>query len=230
MIKSLAAIALIALFLAWNNVPKALTQEDRLYLSRYLALMPIEAQQLSEIPYDSLSYGQQLKLIQGIQRAVLSHNPPGRGIPEGKSRAPRQMYEHQSGLCFDRSYLIEKIAVFLHIPNRHISAFVSPDTRSKASLLLSKRAQSHALSELYTRKGWLLLDPDTLWIALDDQNQPVGAARLKADIRWQTPPPTQSRAYYNSKSLLIKGLYSRHGRFFAPFLPFPDVRWQEVIL
>lgn len=65
MIKSLAAITLIALFLAWNNVSKALIQEDRIYLSRYLALMPIEAQQLSKIPYDSLSYGQQLKIIQG---------------------------------------------------------------------------------------------------------------------------------------------------------------------
>lgn len=70
---------------------------------------------------------------------------------------------------------------------------------------------SHALTEAKTAEGWVMVDSNTRWIG-------------PPAISSQLPPAILARPH-----ALIYGLYSRHGRFYWPYLPIPDVNWRELL-
>ena len=65
---------------------------------------------------------------------------------------------------------------------------------------------SHAVSDVLTVDGWLRVDSNEAWVSVDG------------------PPPNPIYG-----GLAIIGLYSQHGRFYAPFTPIPDVNWRELV-
>lgn len=220
------------IFLYWNNVSKYPGNRDEPYIQKYLNKLDQAGREQLAKNYADLTYSDQLVLLESIQKLVQAHNPVGRGIPEGQDRGAKSMYHFRSGLCYDRSFLLEQICSQLQIPTRHISLFIQPSGKSTLATLLSKGVRSHAATEAYTRAGWLIVEPDSPWLGLDNQGKPTSFQGLKkrvAEPNWLESPPSSTQVFYQGDSIIaVYGLFSRHGRFFSPYLPFPDLRWQEV--
>ena len=98
--------------------------------------------------------------------------------------------------------------------------------------LLTPGDPSHAVSEVLTRRGWLVVDSNTRWLALDRSSAPVSIAAVRASaagrapIAWRQPPPF---AIYRHPFVFVYGLYSRHGEFYPPYDFVPDVNYAELM-
>jgi Transglutaminase-like superfamily len=201
--------ALITSFLWWQNVDTDPTPEDRAATRAILAP----------------SYQKELDLIRYVQAQVLARSPENRSIPKGQTRELADVMREGRGLCFDRSRAIEKALESLGFETRHVAVY-----GSLLAALLPGIA-SHALSEVRTTRGWMLVDSVSLWIGIDANQEPVSADRLSAagadGIDWpQDQPPINE--LFEQDFVHVYGLFSRHGQFYPPWTPFPDVNWREL--
>lgn len=216
-------VALVS-YLYVGSVSDELTSEDISYISKYFGL---ERKKYNEI----LSYEEQIDFIVGIQGRVLELSPGNNGIPVGKSREPKDLIELRSGLCFDRSRSIEKVLNYYGFVTRHI--FVADNSEKYFPLFLFFRGgvSSHAITEVLTSKGWLVVESTEQWVSVDKNNNPLSLAEIKdkidmgEGIGWISKPA--SGIYYNNFSY-IYGLYSRYGMFYAPFLFGPEFNVKQL--
>ena len=208
------------------NVDRTLTAEDREYIQLYLPHVP-------EGVAPSLTYADQIILIERAQRAVFERTTGWVGIPEGQPREPKELYLSRSGMCYDRSRVLEKIFVYLGFPTRHLSLFTREANVAAWITLLFHHVPSHAISEVLTKKGWLMVDSNTLWVSLDAKFNPVSVPELQRRglfTKWYKPIINKDRQIYNTNFILVYGLYSRHGRFYPPFIPgIPDFRIRGLL-
>ena len=228
-----ALLAILIAVTAWtHNVPKSPTEEDITFIHAML-----EARNsgglTGQVP---VTFEQEIGIIRAVQDAVLARAPEDRGLPMGSPREPRSLYEARFGLCYDRSRAIEKALMLFGFEVRHISAYSTDETGSAIVSLLTPQVDSHAITEVNTSRGWLLVDSNARWISLDAGNRPWGASELKRAADSRLPIPEwngNNRAEMNklfSKSFVyLPGLYSRHGQFYPPFTPIPDVNWYDFI-
>jgi len=210
---ALASSLLTATVLAglwWHAVPTDPTAEDRLAVHHILAP----------------TYQDEIAMIALVQARVLAASPLAAGIPKGQPREPADLLRAGGGLCFDRSRAIEKALAALGFQTRHIALY-----RDLEALVLPG-VGSHALTEVRTAEGWLLVDSVSPWLGLDEAGQPVSAARARlGDVRWGMPLPTSGGTELLARPgfLFVRGLYSRHGQFFPPYWPFPDIAWRDFL-
>lgn len=210
-----------------HNVPTTLTDADRLVIERVLDGISIPAD-----PMDDLSFEEQVGEIRMIQQAVFRMAPGEEGIPLGQTREPADLKHAGGGLCYDRSRSIEKFLKFAGFQTRHVSLYSITKTDSPLLSLLSPGTESHALSEVKTAEGWLLVDSLTDWLGLDQAGMPVTAEAM-ADalaegrpIQFLQPPPMP---LLNAPFVAVYGLYSRNGEFYPPFDRVPDVNFGELL-
>ena len=99
-----------------------------------------------------------------------------------------------------------------------LGALATPDTLS------------HALTEVRTRRGWMIVDSKTRWAGLTADGRPIDLreVREKADQRWSEAVRAPLPEIYGAPFTWVYGLYSRHGRFYPPYNPIPDVNWAEL--
>ena len=71
---------------------------------------------------------------------------------------------------------------------------------------------------------WIGLTRDGKTISLEDLQGP-GAARLA----WDQRVLDKHHEIFRQEFTYVPGLYSRHGRFYAPFTPVPDVNWPDLL-
>jgi glycosyltransferase involved in cell wall biosynthesis len=212
-------------FLAWSAVDNNLTPEDAHFAAAFLPA-PFK---LAE----GAAYPEELAFIRLVQRSVLDIAQGNNGIPFGQPREPRNLYEAGSGLCYDRSRSIEKILRYHGFRTRHVAVYSTVVTGSAVRSLLTPGTDSHAITEVLTRKGWLVVDSNHPWVSVQNDGDPVPLARIHAaampggvPIAWQDSPPV---AIYRDPFTFIYGLYSRHGRFYAPYNFVPDVHYGELL-
>lgn len=148
-----------------------------------------------------------LFIVRAVQHAVLSAAPRDVGIPFGQSREPADLLVAGTGLCYDRSRSIEKALRLAGFKARHV-------------FLWRAGEGSHAVTEALTVGGWLVVDSNEPWVSLD-AGAPVGLREL-GEATIDPPHPVYG-------GIAIVGLYSKHGRFYPPFTPIPDVSWWEVL-
>ena len=227
-------LAILIAVTAWtHNVPKSPTQEDITFIHAML-----EARNSGVLNGQApITFEQEIRIITAVQDAVLAHAPENNGLPMGSPREPKALYNARFGLCYDRSRAIEKALMLFGFEVRHISAYSTDETGSAVVSLLTPQVDSHAVTEVKTARGWLLVDSNARWISLDAGDRPWGAPELKRAAISQLPMPEWSgnnRAAMNklfSKSFVyLPGLYSRHGQFYPPFTPIPDVNWHDFIV
>lgn len=225
-----ASLVLVLLaFISYCNVDRTLTDEDRQYIHLYLPGVP-------EGIAPTLSFEEQIRLIEHAQQAVHQRTTGWDGIPEGQPREPKQLYLGRTGMCYDRSRVLEKIFTYLGFPNRHLAMFErEPNVHAYTTILLH-HVSSHAISEVKTKKGWLMVDSNTLWLSLNDDYQPVSMPQLQQrykhgeTIHWANPIVTEFDNFYNSRCIALYGLYSRHGRFYPPYISgVPDYRVRGLL-
>ncbi len=181
-------------------------------------------------PKQPLSFDQQILLIKRIQGRVLDKSPIGVPIPEYESREPEDLIRNQSGLCYDRSRTLDKLYTWLGFEVRHVYIlyFKHPVTGEELSplrALATYGTETHAVTEVKTHKGWIVIDSNSNWISLTRDGNPVGAHDIFARAADFDNLPN----YFNQSYLAIRGMYSRRGQFYRPFIPYPELNWIDFL-
>ena len=210
--------------LSYNAVDNSLSQLDKQYISKYL----VEVRSLPGKP----TYEDEVNFIRSVQHAVLSVAPDGEGIPFGQKREPRELYEVKLGSCFDRSRVIEKILRYSGFDARHVFMLSTEQVGSAIKAIMTVGVSSHAVTEVLTKKGWLVVDSNAQWVSTDAEGRPISFQKMQYDIehsvaiRWGTKPPS---FIYAKPVIVIYGLYSRHGYFYPPYNVVPDINYGELL-
>lgn len=220
---SLSFIFCIAAILLHHEVNNSLSVEDKRYIPLYLK----NVDPLPAIP----TYEDQLKFIISVQHSVLKNVSENVGLPFDQLREPKELYEAKTGLCYDRSRVIEKILNFSGFETRHIAMFSTEKTNSSFKSIITPGIPSHAITEVLTKNGWLIVDSNYPWVSLNAKRNPISIDKLKSDIDkaasmlWDEAPPIN---IYLESFTFIYGLYSRHGHFYPPYNFLPDVHYGEL--
>lgn len=225
---------MIGLFVATaaaHNVSTEVTDEDRYYGSQILERAGYDP---AIGAFGDLSrFENQVSAILAVQDAVLTATPIGKGLEHGRPREPKDVLAEGKGICFDRSRTIEKILASFGFEVRHLAIY-SAREHGPLRALVTPYTDSHALTEVKTRKGWMLVDSNARWIGLD----PSGDIYSAEDIQGQDPftmtwapevPESISWPLFNERFTYVIGLYSRHGGFFPPYNPVPDVNYAQLL-
>ena len=163
----------------------------------------------------TLNYDEQIKLIANLQSQVLDKFPIGDGIPLFEEREPANLNTYRRGLCFDRSRYLDKLLKYKGFSTRHI--YILYDTGENFIIsLLTKGHPSHAVTQVLTQRGWLVVDSNSNYLALDKNNTPISLDELEAE----NPEFSES---FRKKFWAIIGLYSRNGAFYKPYLLVPEL-------
>lgn len=218
---------------ALHNVGTAPTAEDRDYGARIVGAAGYDAGALLQPP---AGFAEEIRLIAAVQDAVLRIAPGTKPLPHGQSREPRDLWELRQGWCFDRSRGIEKILAAAGMEVRHLAAYRTDDRSRLLSLLTPDRSgeRSHALSEVRTRRGWMLVDSNARWFGLDTEGRVWSAEALQGRdpfaMAWAPEVPEAiSWPGFGGPFTYVIGLYSRHGGFFPPYTPVPDVNYADLL-
>ncbi|GAB4337661.1 MAG: hypothetical protein Kow0037_20670 [Calditrichia bacterium] len=219
-----ATFSIVAFILFFNAVDNSLTEEDIIYLKKIVDLPKVNS--------DTLSYEEQIELISHIQNAVLEVAPINKGIELNRKREPKDLLQAGHGLCFDRSRVIEKILKYYGFKTRHIFMYARQGASCFLQPLLQPGIPSHALTEVLTKNGWLIVDSNHKWLSITKDNKPISVNQFSKaflngrSINWKTVLPNE---VYREPFYYIYGLYSRHGKFYPPFNAIPDINYSELI-
>lgn len=225
---SLVFIACLAT-LNYHGVPNNITAEDAVYISKIY-----DASSTAPIAQKATSFAQQIGQIRAVQKAVLNASPVQKKIPKGHPREPKDLYTLGYAECGDRARTMAKMLEQVGYEVRHVAVYSTDKTGSAfESLITSDRdlVRSHAIIEVLTKKGWLVVDTVDAWISLDKQGNPISMANLQKRIEVSNMPQwdgaNQGQIYFLFKKpfTFVYGLYSRHGYFYPPYTPIPDINW-----
>lgn len=225
----LVAGGLIAGGAAVHNVDTAPTAEDRTYAGLILERAGYVPGTLAHPG----GFDAEIAAVLAVQDAVLDATPLGRGLPIGHTREPKDIAEAGQGLCFDRSRAIEKILATLGMETRHLAIYaIGKQGRLRA--LLTPGVDSHAVTEVRTARGWIAVDSNARWIGLDAEGRVWSVEALRArdpfTVAWDPRVPERlSWAQFAGPFTYVIGLYSRHGGFFPPYTPVPDVNYAQLL-
>jgi hypothetical protein len=218
----LALLSTVALAgaLSFHNVPVEPTAEDRAAAARLLpsAIAP------------PAGFAQEVALVLRVQDAVLSAAPEDKGIDLGRPREVADLLALRYGLCYDRSRAIEKILKMHGFATRHAAIYSTAETGSALVSLMTPQVPSHAVTEVRTSRGWMVVDSNSRWAGLTPAGAPVAldaVAERKGEGPWAGAEP--SPGIFTKPFTWVYGLYSRHGRFYPPYAPVPDVNWPELV-
>lgn len=217
---SLLAVLIIVLAFI-TNVPTEVNAQDDAAFRNTLGLTRQQG---------PLTYSEEIELLHAMQRLVLERAPFGPGIPEYESREPTDLLRAREGLCYDRSRTFDKLFSWHGLKSRHVYVLFAehPSTGKPLGFwraFLTLGTQSHAVTEVQTQRGWVVVDSNTLWISTTKDGEPVDSDSIRARwLEFDSPPSYFNRPYYS-----IRGMYSRRGQFYRPYVPFPQLNWPDYI-
>jgi hypothetical protein len=222
------------LMLFYNNVSKNITETDRIYISKILEHSGYDFSALK----NPQTFENEIKTIRAIQDSILAKTPVQKRIPLNTAREPENLYHSQNALCGDRSRFMDKALREAGFETRFVFLYMTSSIRSPFMAFLSMdkgHVKSHAVVEVLTRKGWMVVDSVERWISLDASGNVLSIEDIQNDpniknIEWD--PENQGKIYFilNDSFAYLYGLYSRHGRFYEPYTPIPDINWPEFFL
>ena len=232
-LKTVAVLAVLALLFmaAISNVSNELTEEDRFYIRKMLDKSG-HANILPGIAA-SASFEQQIGIIRALQDTAFSASPENQPIGLFHTREPKDVYLARKALCFDRSRLIEKLAAYTGFPVEHISIYRRSNGWPGIIVLFTPRIESHAVSGIRTDRGWIVVNSTSHWIALAQDGRPLSISQIArlppTDRHWsQSVEEQQPNKLLGGPFTYVIGLYSRHGFFYPPYVPFPDVNFSQL--
>ncbi|MCF6339839.1 MAG: transglutaminase domain-containing protein [Sulfurimonas sp.] len=224
-IKKILYLFIISIFilLYFSKVDNSITPEDKKYIGYFLKNIKIIDK--------NRTFDDELLFIKAVQDTVLNNSYKDREIPKFLTREPKDIFVSKVGICFDRSRVIEKILRNAGFKTRHISIYSTQKTNSAIKSLLTPGISSHAITEVLTSKGWLVVDSNKRWVAIDNEDNILSIKDIflhvgkNTQIKWIVEAPS----IYNKKFTYIYGLYSRHGNFYPPYNFIPDIEWNEFM-
>lgn len=219
-----APLAAFLCFLAYNDIPSDISEADKAIAGQ---LLGGEWGNFNR----PATYDEEIALVLAAQDAVLRIAPIDEGLPLGQPRELSQLMQAGRGLCYDRSRAIETILRLHGMKTRHAAVYSTAETDFWLRSLLTPGTASHAVSEVETQKGWLVVDSNARWISLTPQNMPLAMSELRERHTgaWSHLARKPINRIFTAPFTWVYGLYSRHGKFYPPYLPIPDIEWSEMI-
>lgn len=167
----------------------------------------------------------EVRFIASVQQRILAAAPINKGIPFGQARELSDVLRLGYGLCYDRSRAIETVLRSAGFEVRHASIYAVSERGSSIAALATPGVRSHALTEVRTSRGWMLVDSNSLWLGLTKAGEPIELKELAGvDREDLTYEPNR---IFAGPFTYVYGLYSRHGKFYPPYDAVPDVNWSE---
>lgn len=215
---SLSALVLVAF--AFNGY-LTVTDEDRTYINRFLQEWKIPANR------DSIhaSFESEVAFVSRVQDSVVKrveHDP--NFVYQNNQVGTVSLYHSvKKGSCYDRAILMEKIFSEYGFHFRHMYIFYSGDsTKTRLTDFFRIGLASHAIFEIQTKKGWMVVGVNGNWLGLNERNEPITLNQVRdklenneSDIHKKT---TIGINFYEtflrpSDFKIVYGVYSRHGEF-----------------
>jgi len=180
----------------------------------------------------SNEFTNQVKIIKKIINLVINSTPPEGSetiyIQNRQPRTAQNVVEAKSTICYDRSWLIETLAEKQGYPARRVFLLANENSNSKP-WIFSRNAISHAMSEIYTEKGWVLVENQEIWCGVINETA-VSVADIFQNKKILEQIPLKNKNHILYKNFIYyRGLYSRHGQLFEPYVPLPEVRWKDLL-
>ena len=211
---NLIAFGVFAALAVYTNVPTHLTDSDKAVFANLSLVKPKTNQ----------SYDEQIATIRHVQEIVFERAPMGAGIPDNEPREPADLMRRGHGLCFDRSRTFDKVLKYYGMESRHVYLLFK-EGKSFLSALFHYGQPSHAVTEVKTSKGWMFVDSNMPWVALTRQGEPVSADEVwQRYAEFDKPPPYLAQPWWS-----VRGMYSRKGQLYEPFIPFPALNWPDFL-
>jgi hypothetical protein len=218
---------LLLLIVAYHNVPKAPTESDKIALQKIYPKPFINAQ--------NLTFEEQVTLIQSFQKVLHEKVKIWYPIDYNHEREPSDLLENGGGLCYDFSRSIEKFLILNNFEVRHVAIYAVDSQLTKFKSFIKPTVSSHSLTEVKTKKGWLIVDSNFGWVSLNTAGDPISFKLLykkdldRQTVHWMYPIPPILQPFYNPCAFYVYGLYSRHGCFYPPYNPIPDVNLYDFV-
>ncbi|MDP1872166.1 MAG: hypothetical protein Q8K61_11160 [Gallionella sp.] len=203
----------VAFFATITNVPTKLEAADNVVFKNFLKIDGLQHPK---------NFSEEIQAIKTIQHRVFERAPVGAGIPDFEPREPSDLMMRREGLCFDRSRTLDKAFEYIGMPARHAYLLYRTD-RGFLNALFHYGQPSHAITEVKTSHGWMFVDSNTEWIALTRDGQVVNAD----DVWKRTAEFDGMPSYLNDPWWAIRGMYSRKGQLYPPYIVFPDFNWVD---
>jgi hypothetical protein len=206
------------LLLFFNSESVQLTARDKEYLLRFQHdwhLNPSEAVVHKD-------FNSELNFISTVHDSIIAEIKHEE-IPHTYFGDVSYYYNNRKGVCYDRSVLMEKMLSYYHFSFRHIYVYFGKgDQKPGVFAFFNKGLPSHALTEVKTSRGWMLLGSNSNWIGIDSSGHPLTLAlfrnqlqskQLKLVKKSLTGLPPFWTSQHNFR--FIYGVYSRHGGLFS---------------
>ena len=214
-------IAVVLFAFAFNGYP-TVTDEDRTYINRFLQEWKIPANK------DSIhaSFESEVAFISRVQDsvvAVIQNDSLHDTRPHDRVGNLKFYFDQRLGSCYDRSMFLEKIFCEYGFPIRHMYLFFNGDsTRIKPLDFFKKGLTSHAMMEVKTVNGWMVVGTNGNWLGLSEKNQPLTIGQARADLKngnfKYQKKTTIGITFFEILKMphnfkILYGVYSRHGEF-----------------
>ena len=222
-----------ASILAWHNVSVAITKQDRKAIATILERAGYEQADLQRRD----DFQANIRNIRAVQDAVLRTTPEQGKIPSGQTREPANLLQRRAAQCGDRSRFMHKAFRMLGYDVRFASIYSTDKVPTALHALLTPgggKVKSHAVVEVKTGKGWIIVDSVRRWIALDRsgevyslrqwQNYEAKDAKTLRDVNKRAIYPVLADDF-----TYMYGLYARHGYYYPPYNPVPDIDWPAFV-
>lgn len=210
-------IAVVLFAFAFNGYP-TVTDEDRTYINRFLQEWMIPANK------DSIhnSFESELAFISRVQDSVLN-DIKHKLIQYDQVGKLDVYYTLRKGSCYDRAIFLEKIFSEYGFPIRHLYLFFNGDSTSIKPLdFFKKGLTSHAMMEVKTVNGWMVVGTNGNWLGLSEKNEPLTIGQVRADLKngnfKYQKKTTIGITFFETLKMphnfkILYGVYSRHGEF-----------------
>ena len=174
---------------------------------------------------DLTTFAKELGCVRSLQAAIQDKIPDLRCATKDKTIEPKEFLQRGYGCCYDRARIIEKSLTFYGFEVRHFSLH---DLRIPILGYLLP-ADSHAATDVKTSKGWMYVDSNYPFVLVSKSNEPVTIQMLRR-MDWANlqDQPVQKK-FFRKEPRIFYGLYSRHGFFYPPKVPLPDIDWSQIL-
>jgi len=214
MVIKVAVFSILFTVLAFvSNVPTRNTAEDDATFKDVLQLDALRQPK---------TFAEEIAAIKLIQSRVFARAPVGAGIEDFSPREPSDLMKKKEGLCFDRSRALDKGFEYIGLSARHVYLLYRED-RGFWGAMFHRGHPSHAVTEVKTSHGWMFVDSNAEWIALTRDGQVVNAD----DVYKRAAEFDGMPSYLNEPWWAIRGMYSRKGQLYPPYIMFPDFNWAD---
>jgi hypothetical protein len=209
-----------------TNVEVAVTEEDEIYIRLISAEIPLP----HDTSYANASYSEKIAVIVKVAAYFdrKTKNTKDQAIPAGMTREPKDWYLNPTGVCYDLARVTEKFLQYYGFGVRHVAVYSTQEAGSPAIAFTRRRNPSHAVLEVLTERGWVLVDPHSGMVAVTKNGDPISARDARSKIL-TSRSPTSFHTIFSGPYFLVYGLYSRHGMLYPPFNELPDVSWADLV-